>query len=71
MKKASRPSGGEAFQLVPALYLSAFAWPGYLQPIDRFVPPDVLRDFLPSIVAQGTYRGRLYSLGEYDSGMGL
>ena len=52
-------------------YLSAFAWPGYLQPIDRFVPADMLRDFLPSIVAQGTYQGRLYSLGQYDSGLGL
>jgi multiple sugar transport system substrate-binding protein len=52
-------------------YLPAFAWPGYLQPIDRFVPADVLHDFLPSIVAQGTYQGRLYSLGQYDSGMGL
>ena len=52
-------------------YLPAFAWPGYLQPIDKFVPPEMLQDFLPSIVAQGTYRGRLYSLAQYDSGMGL
>jgi multiple sugar transport system substrate-binding protein len=52
-------------------YLPAFAWPGYLQAIDRFVPPAMLRDFLPSIVAQGTYQGRLYSLGQYDSGIGL
>lgn len=52
-------------------YLAAFAWPGYLQPIDKFVPPEMLKDFLPSIVAQGTYQGRLYSLGQYDSGIGL
>ena len=52
-------------------YLPAFAWPGYLQAIDRFVPPAMLRDFLPSIVAQGSYQGRLYSLGQYDSGIGL
>lgn len=52
-------------------YLPAFAWPGYLQPIDRFVPADMLHDFLPSIVAQGTYQGRLYSLGQYESGLGL
>ena len=52
-------------------YLASFAWPAYLQPIDKFVPPAMLRDFLPSIVAQGTYQGRLYSLGQYDSGMGL
>jgi multiple sugar transport system substrate-binding protein len=52
-------------------YLSEFAWPGYLQPIDKFVPPDMLNDFLPSIITQGTYQGRLYSLGQFDSGMGL
>jgi multiple sugar transport system substrate-binding protein len=51
--------------------LAEFAWPGYLQPIDKFVPPDMLNDFLPSIVTQGRYQGRLYSLAQYDSGMGL
>ena len=51
--------------------LAAFAWPKYLQTIDQFVTPELLRDFLPSIVAQGTYQGRLYSLGQFDSGVGL
>jgi multiple sugar transport system substrate-binding protein len=51
--------------------LAEFAWPQYLQPIDRFVPPEMLRDFLPSIVEQGTYQGRLYSLGQFDSGVGI
>ena len=51
--------------------LGEFAWLQYLQPIDRFVPTELLTDFLPSIVAQGTYHGRLYSLGQYDSGVGL
>ena len=51
--------------------LAEFAWLQYLQPIDQFVPPELLNNFLPSIVAQGTYHGRLYSLGQYDSGMGL
>jgi multiple sugar transport system substrate-binding protein len=51
--------------------LAEYAWPGYLQPIDRFVPPDMLDDFLPSIVAQGTYQGQLYGLGQYDSGVAL
>jgi multiple sugar transport system substrate-binding protein len=51
--------------------LAALAWPEYLQPIDQFVPPALLSDLLPSIVAQGTYQGRLYSLGQFDSGMGL
>ncbi len=51
--------------------LHAFAWPQFLQPIDPFVPPGFLHDFLPSVVAQGSYQGRLYSLAQYDSGLGL
>lgn len=51
--------------------LASLAWPGYLQPIDRFVPRELLNDVLPSIVAQGSYKGRLYSLAQFDSGHGL
>lgn len=51
--------------------LAEMAWPQYLQPIERFITPELLQDFLPSIVAQGTYKGRLYSLAQYDSGVGL
>ena len=52
-------------------FLSEFAWPQYFQPIDRFVPQAMLADFLPSIVAQGTYQNRLYSLGQFESGVVL
>ena len=51
--------------------LAEFAWLQYLQPIDRFVTPELLQDFLPSIIKQGTYQGRLYSLGQFSSGVGL
>lgn len=47
------------------------AWMGYLQPIDRFVSKGMKADFLPSIIAQGTYNGRLYTLGIYDSGLAI
>jgi len=52
-------------------FVADFAWPGYLQPLDRFVSPALRRDLLPSIIAQGTYDGHLYSLGQFDSGLGL
>jgi multiple sugar transport system substrate-binding protein len=48
-----------------------FVWAGYLQPIDQYIEKDILDDFLPSIIKQGTYKGRLYSLGTFDSGLGL
>ena len=43
----------------------------YLQPIDGFVPKELKDDFLPSIIAQGTYNGHLYTLGIYDSGLAI
>ncbi len=52
-------------------FLHEFVWSGYLQPLDRFVPPELQSDLLPSILAQGTHRGRLYSLGQYESGLAL
>ncbi|MGD9831399.1 MAG: extracellular solute-binding protein [Piscinibacter sp.] len=51
--------------------LAQFAWPGYLRQLDKFVSPELRRDLLPSIVQQGTYHGHLYSLGQFDSGLGL
>ena len=51
----------------PDLY--NFAWSGYLQPIDRFVSAQLKADLLPSILAQGTFNGQLYSLGQFDSGL--
>jgi multiple sugar transport system substrate-binding protein len=52
-------------------FVAEFAWPGYLQPLDKFISPAMRRDLLPSIIAQGTYDGHLYSLGQFDSGLGL
>jgi multiple sugar transport system substrate-binding protein len=52
-------------------FLAEFAWPGYLQPIDHFVSRELRNDLLPTVVAQGTYNGRLYSLAQYESGLGL
>lgn len=51
--------------------LAQLIWPGYLQSLDQFVSAELRRDVLPSILEQGTYQGRLYSLGQFDSGLGL
>jgi multiple sugar transport system substrate-binding protein len=47
------------------------AWLGYLRPIDRFVSQEMKADFLPSIIAQGTYNERLYTLSINDSGLAI
>jgi multiple sugar transport system substrate-binding protein len=52
-------------------FVHAFAWRGYLQSIDKFVTKELLQDLLPTIVIQGTYNGRLYTLGQFESGLGL
>jgi multiple sugar transport system substrate-binding protein len=50
-------------------YLYNFVWSGYLQPIDRFVSAELKADLLPSVLAQATYNGQLYSVGQFDTGM--
>ncbi len=52
-------------------FLYNYAWSGYLQPIDKYVSDELRADFLPSIIAQGTYAGHLYSLGTFDSGLAI
>jgi multiple sugar transport system substrate-binding protein len=52
-------------------FVPVFAWRGYLQSIDKFVAKKLLDDLLPTIVIQGTYNGRLYTLGQFESGLGL
>jgi multiple sugar transport system substrate-binding protein len=53
----------------PNLY--NYAWSGKLKPIDSCVAPGLRDDLLPSIVQQGTYAGRLWGIGTFDSGLGL
>jgi multiple sugar transport system substrate-binding protein len=53
----------------PNLY--NYAWAGYIIPLDKYVSKDFLADYLPSLIAQGTYDGKLYALGQLDSGLGL
>ena len=53
----------------PNLY--SYAWSGKLKPIDSCVSESLRKELLPSIRQQGTYAGRLWGIGTFDSGMGL
>jgi multiple sugar transport system substrate-binding protein len=49
-----------------------FAWTGKLRPLDSYPELAAIKaDLLPSILKQGTYNGKLYSLGQYDSGLAI
>jgi multiple sugar transport system substrate-binding protein len=50
--------------------LANYAWKGYLKPLEG-LSPEIRSDLLPSIVQQGTYAGKLYAVGTFDSGLGL
>lgn len=52
-------------------FLYNFAWNGFLRPIDSCISDEKRGSFLPSIIEQGTYEDGLYSLGSFDSGLGL
>jgi multiple sugar transport system substrate-binding protein len=41
-----------------------FAWAGTIRPLDRLLPASVVQPLLPG--GRGTYRGRLYSVGQFD-----
>jgi multiple sugar transport system substrate-binding protein len=48
-----------------------YAWSGNLVPIDSCVTDEVRNNLLPSIIDQGTYNDQLYSVGYFDSGVGI
>jgi multiple sugar transport system substrate-binding protein len=49
-----------------------YVWGDFLVPLNDYFSQEEIDDFLPSIIEQGTYQdGKLYSLGQYDSGLGI
>lgn len=52
-------------------FVADYAYRGILGPIGDYFTPDDLRDFVPSIIEQGTWRGKLWSLGAFSSSMGV
>ncbi len=53
----------------PNLY--NYAWAGFIRPLDEYMSDDLRADLLPSLIEQGTYQGKIYALGQYDSGLAL
>ncbi|MCL1692414.1 MAG: extracellular solute-binding protein [Actinomycetia bacterium] len=51
--------------------LANFAWAGSIVHLDECVTDEVKDNLLPSIVQGGTYNDSLYSVGTFDSGLGL
>ncbi len=52
-------------------YVYNYCWSGHLIPLDKYITPELKSDLLPSIVAQGTYAGKIYALGTFDSGLAI
>lgn len=52
-------------------YVYNYVWQGKLIPLDKFVPAALRRQLLPSILAQGTYQNKLYTVATFDSGLGV
>lgn len=50
---------------------ASYASQGALRPLDGLLPAALLADLLPSLRAQGTWDGRFWSLGTFDSGLVL
>jgi ABC-type glycerol-3-phosphate transport system substrate-binding protein len=50
-------------------YVGPWAAEGLLQPIDALVDDALRGDVLPSLIAQGTYDGKLYALGAFESAL--
>lgn len=53
----------------PNLY--NYAWANHIIPLDSFISDELRADLLPSLIAQGTYQGQFYAIGQYDSGLAL
>jgi multiple sugar transport system substrate-binding protein len=52
-------------------YVAAYAWQGHLAPLAGLLSDSLVADLLPSVVEQGTWRGTLYAIGTFDSGLAL
>lgn len=51
--------------------IASYAYQGALAPLDDLIGDEVRNRMLPSLVAQGTWRGQLWAVGAFDSGLAL
>lgn len=56
---------------VDGVTVAQYADAGAIVPIDAYFTEEELSDFNPSIIQQGTYNGKLYTLGAMDSSVGI
>jgi multiple sugar transport system substrate-binding protein len=56
---------------VDAPFVGNFAYNGIIAPLGSCATVPKLSGFLPSVVRNGQYNGKQYTLGAYDGGMGL
>jgi multiple sugar transport system substrate-binding protein len=52
-------------------FLYNYAWSQHLIPLDPYLSEEMKQDFLPSIIKQGTYQGKIWGLGQFDSGLAI
>jgi len=52
-------------------YMYNYMWQGHLLPLDSLISRSVLKNVIPSVLKQGTYREKLYTLGMFDAGLAL
>lgn len=52
-------------------YLYSYIWQNHLLPLESLLPASVINDLLPSIIEQGSLRQHIYSVGVFESGLGL
>jgi multiple sugar transport system substrate-binding protein len=53
-------------------YVYSYVGSGFLISLDDYITEKMKADFLPTIIAQGTYQdGKLYSLGQFDGGLAI
>lgn len=52
-------------------FVYQYAWQGHLRPMDDLIAPALRDNIIETIIAQGTWQDRLYSVGLFDSALVL